>query len=129
MENKLLFRVWLGWSDEGSGNRDEVMRVLANTRDEVIDYAKKQILKPEYHEDSSEWGDDVHGGIEWDEGIEECGCEPDDPLECVCHTHWYIDVEEIKDYKEDDLSLKLLTPSLGTINMYRDMCGDKDGDD
>lgn len=120
MTRAKLFRVWLGWSTDNDGNQHEAMRILANTRDEAIDYAKKKMMHPDYIDNVDEWGDDLAGGWSWDEKWDECTCE-NDPDECVCYTHHYVNVEEIEDYKESDLSLNLLTPTLGSTNRFFDI--------
>lgn len=120
MTESKLFRIWLGWSTDNDGNRDEVLRLLATSRDQAIDYAKKKMMKPEYIDDVEEWGDDQSGGWGWDEKEDECGCGLDQE-DCTCYTHYYTDIQEIEEYTEDDLSLKLLTPTLGTTDKFFDI--------
>jgi hypothetical protein len=53
-----LYRVWSFESDEGGGDRGEVMRMKACNIDDAITYVKKQMFKPEFQKDVIVDGDD-----------------------------------------------------------------------
>ncbi len=110
-----LYRVWVGWSDEGSGNRDELLRILANSYDQALTHAKKELLKNPDDPDITE----EEFGVMWGEQPDHCDC--DDPDDHYCGTTYYIDLDEIEEYTEDDLSLNLLTPTLGSYDAYRNI--------
>jgi len=38
------YRIWYGWSDEGSGDRYEICRVKANNIDDAIKFVVDEIL-------------------------------------------------------------------------------------
>ncbi len=46
IENTLhLYRVWSGFSDEGNGDRNEVLRLLSHDADKALQFAKSRLLK------------------------------------------------------------------------------------
>ena len=116
----LLFRVWHGYSTEHNGDRSEIIRVLANSWDEVSAFVKKKMLKPETIDEVTEDGDIDFIMISWDEKSEECECDENED-DSHCWTHYFLEIEEITPYTKDDLSLNLLTPSLGTTNQFYDI--------
>lgn len=110
-----LYRVWFGWSTESDGNRNEMLRILATSFRSTLKFAKEQMVKPEYHEDLEE----TDFGYMWDEKPDTCDCEDDE--DHFCYTSYYIELDEIEDYTEDDLSLNLLTETLGSMNAFHDI--------
>lgn len=115
MTNKYLYRVWLGWSNVGDGNRHEVLRILAYSYAQAEDFAKQEMLIPEFRDSV----DDEDFGFSWDEKPDECEC--DDTEDHICYTHYYVELEEIKDYTDDDLRLRLLTNTLGSQDAFHDL--------
>jgi hypothetical protein len=116
-ETKHLYRVWLGWSTESDGNRDELLRILANSFEDAADFAKNKLVKKEFHDQLS----DEDFGFMWDEHADECDCPEDEMDFCPHWTSYYIQLDEIEDYTEDDLSLNLLTETLGSMDCYHDI--------
>ena len=111
MKMSKLFRVWLGWSDIGGGDRREAMRILARNLEQAIKFARDEMVVPEYHEQLEE----MEFGWMWDEQPDECNCE--DPEEHECYTTYYIEVEELEEYSAEDLSFRLISGE----NLYYDI--------
>lgn len=115
MTEKQLFRVWEGWSTDWDGNRDEVMRILAHSYSQAFEFVKEKFIKPEYLDEVQ----DEEFGFSWDEEIEsDCDEDTDD---CPHYVYHYVMLDEIENWTEDDLSLNLLTETLGTTDEFYDL--------
>jgi hypothetical protein len=116
-----LYDVWMNTSFLGGGDRQIIMRILANDFEQAYEFAKKKLMKPDFDE-LDEWGDDKYGGWMWSER-DECFCglyEGD----CECWTTFAIEIDEIE-FSVADCVLSLLDvtgqgpyPNFGSRNEF-----------
>lgn len=87
-----LYRIWNGWSDAGSGDRCEIMRIRSYSIDDVIDYIKNKVLNYDVFYD--ELGDEKDLYLM----IDVCNhcklCDTDRDLCDDCENSEYIEIEE-----------------------------------